>query len=109
MEDRLAWVFLPDVVDQAAGTRSRVGQLIGETVEDGKLIAPGDEVCDALVDFGHLPSKDLADEAKRFEQRGRPLGWLFAAMAGGTAFGPSLGVLAEPCSAGAACSSRCPH
>ena len=31
-----------------------------------------------------------------FEQRGRPLGWLFAAMAGGTAFGSSLGVLAEP-------------
>jgi predicted MFS family arabinose efflux permease len=31
-----------------------------------------------------------------FEQRGRPLGWLFAAMAGGMAFGSSLGALAEP-------------
>lgn len=32
----------------------------------------------------------------RFDQRGRPLGWLFAAMAGGMAFGSSLGALAEP-------------
>lgn len=31
-----------------------------------------------------------------FHQRGRPLGWLFAAMAGGMAFGSSLGALAEP-------------
>ena len=31
-----------------------------------------------------------------FERRGRPLGWLFAAMAGGMAFGSSLGALAEP-------------
>lgn len=31
-----------------------------------------------------------------FEQRGRPLGWLFAAMAGGMALGSSLGALAEP-------------
>lgn len=31
-----------------------------------------------------------------FEQRGRPLGWLFGAMAGGMAFGSTFGVLAEP-------------
>jgi predicted MFS family arabinose efflux permease len=31
-----------------------------------------------------------------FERRGRPLGWVFAAMAGGMAFGSSLGALAEP-------------
>lgn len=31
-----------------------------------------------------------------FERRGRPLGWLFAAMAGGMALGSSLGALAEP-------------
>lgn len=31
-----------------------------------------------------------------FQERGRPLGWLFAAMAGGMAFGSSLGALAEP-------------
>jgi predicted MFS family arabinose efflux permease len=31
-----------------------------------------------------------------YEQRGRPLGWLFGAMAGGMAFGSTLGVLAEP-------------
>jgi MFS family permease len=31
-----------------------------------------------------------------FQERGRPLGWLFAAMAGGMAFGFSLGALAEP-------------
>lgn len=31
-----------------------------------------------------------------FAQRGRPLGWLFAAMAGGMAFGASLGALAAP-------------
>jgi MFS family permease len=28
-----------------------------------------------------------------FEQRGRPLGWLFGAMAGGVAFGSTVGVL----------------
>lgn len=31
-----------------------------------------------------------------FEQRGRPLGWLFGAMAGGMAFGSTFGVLFEP-------------
>jgi predicted MFS family arabinose efflux permease len=31
-----------------------------------------------------------------FEQRGRPLGWLFGAMAGGAAFGSTVGVLLEP-------------
>ena len=41
----------------------------------------------ALALIGHLYP---------FEQRGRPLGWLFGAMAGGAAFGSSFGVLAEP-------------
>ena len=31
-----------------------------------------------------------------FEERGRPLGWLFGAMAGGGAFGSSVGVMLEP-------------
>lgn len=31
-----------------------------------------------------------------YEKRGRPLGWLFGAMAGGMAFGSTLGVLLEP-------------
>lgn len=31
-----------------------------------------------------------------FEERGRPLGWLFGAMAGGGAFGSSIGVMLEP-------------
>lgn len=31
-----------------------------------------------------------------FEERGRPLGWLFGAMAGGGAFGSSVGVIIEP-------------
>lgn len=31
-----------------------------------------------------------------YEQRGRPLGWLFGAMAGGMAFGSTLGVVVEP-------------
>jgi predicted MFS family arabinose efflux permease len=31
-----------------------------------------------------------------YEKRGRPLGWLFGAMAGGMAFGSSFGVLLEP-------------
>lgn len=31
-----------------------------------------------------------------FEQRGRPLGWLFGAMAGGMAFGSTFGALLEP-------------
>ncbi len=31
-----------------------------------------------------------------FEQRGRPLGWLFGAMAGGMAFGSTFGVILEP-------------
>lgn len=31
-----------------------------------------------------------------YEQRGRPLGWLFGAMAGGMAFGSTFGVIVEP-------------
>ena len=31
-----------------------------------------------------------------YEQRGRPFGWLFGAMAGGMAFGSTFGVMAEP-------------
>lgn len=31
-----------------------------------------------------------------FEQRGRPLGWLFGAMAGGMAFGSTFGAMVEP-------------
>src|SRR2546428_1670437 len=31
-----------------------------------------------------------------YEQRGRPLGWLFGAMAGGMAFGSTFGALLEP-------------
>ena len=30
------------------------------------------------------------------EQRGRPLGWLFGAMAGGSAFGSTVGIILEP-------------
>src|SRR5579875_4199746 len=32
----------------------------------------------------------------QYEKRGRPLGWLFGAMAGGMAFGSTFGVLLEP-------------
>lgn len=38
----------------------------------------------------------LIGDTYAFERRGRPLGLLFAAMAGGMAFGSTLGVLAEP-------------
>ncbi|NKF15365.1 MFS transporter, partial [Rhizobium phaseoli] len=31
-----------------------------------------------------------------YEQRGRPLGWVFGAMAGGMAFGSTFGALLEP-------------
>lgn len=31
-----------------------------------------------------------------YEERGRPLGWLFGAMAGGAAFGSTVGVILEP-------------
>ena len=38
----------------------------------------------------------LIGEMYPYEQRGRPLGWLFGAMAGGMAFGSTFGVLLEP-------------
>lgn len=38
----------------------------------------------------------LIGELYPYEQRGRPLGWLFGAMAGGMAFGSTFGVLLEP-------------
>ena len=38
----------------------------------------------------------LIGELFPYEQRGRPLGWLFGAMAGGMAFGSTFGVLLEP-------------
>lgn len=38
----------------------------------------------------------LMGELFPYEQRGRPLGWLFGAMAGGMAFGSTFGVMLEP-------------
>lgn len=38
----------------------------------------------------------LIGELFPYEQRGRPLGWLFGAMAGGMAFGSTLGVVLTP-------------
>lgn len=38
----------------------------------------------------------LMGDLFRYEQRGRPLGWLFGAMAGGAAFGSTVGVVLEP-------------
>lgn len=38
----------------------------------------------------------LIGQAYPYEQRGRPLGWLFGAMAGGAAFGSTFGALLEP-------------
>ncbi len=38
----------------------------------------------------------LIGELYPYEERGRPLGWLFGAMAGGMAFGSTFGVLLEP-------------
>ncbi|PSB50173.1 MFS transporter, partial [Chroococcidiopsis cubana CCALA 043] len=41
----------------------------------------------ALISIGHLFP---------YERRGRPLGWIFGAMAGGMAFGSTFGALLEP-------------
>jgi len=38
----------------------------------------------------------LIGQVYPYERRGRPLGWLFGAMAGGAAFGSSFGALLEP-------------
>jgi len=38
----------------------------------------------------------LIGELYPYERRGRPLGWLFGAMAGGMAFGSTVGVIVEP-------------
>jgi predicted MFS family arabinose efflux permease len=38
----------------------------------------------------------LIGELYPYQERGRPLGWLFGAMAGGMAFGSTFGVLLEP-------------
>src|SRR5260370_12300148 len=38
----------------------------------------------------------LLGELYPYQERGRPLGWLFGAMAGGMAFGSTFGVLLEP-------------
>lgn len=46
---------------------------------------------------GVIPiSLALTSQMFPFEQRGRPLGWLFGAMAGGSAFGSTVGVILEP-------------
>lgn len=46
---------------------------------------------------GVIPiSLALTGQMFPFEQRGRPLGWLFGAMAGGSAFGSTVGVMVEP-------------
>jgi predicted MFS family arabinose efflux permease len=73
------------VLTAATATAQSVEQLIAWRLATG-LGASG-VVPLALVLIGQLYP---------FEQRGRPLGWLFAAMAGGMAFGSSLGALAQP-------------
>lgn len=46
---------------------------------------------------GVIPiSLALTGQMFPFEQRGRPLGWLFGAMAGGSAFGSTVGIMLEP-------------
>lgn len=50
-----------------------------------------------LVASGIVPlSLSLIGQLYSFETRGRPLGWLFGAMAGGMAFGSTLGAIVEP-------------
>lgn len=73
------------VLTAATATAQSVEQLIAWRLATG-LGASG-VVPLALVLIGQMYP---------FEERGRPLGWLFAAMAGGMAFGSSLGALAEP-------------
>lgn len=46
---------------------------------------------------GVIPiSLALTGQMFPFDQRGRPLGWLFGAMAGGSAFGSTVGAMLEP-------------
>lgn len=73
------------VLTAATATAQSVEQLIAWRLATG-LGASG-VVPLALVLIGQMYP---------FEERGRPLGWLFAAMAGGMAFGSSLGALAAP-------------
>lgn len=68
-----------------SATAQTAGQLIGWRLLTG-LGASG------VVPLGLA----LIGKLFPYEQRGRPLGWLFGAMAGGMAFGSTVGVVLEP-------------
>jgi predicted MFS family arabinose efflux permease len=73
------------VLTAGTATAQTVGQLIAWRLATGIGAA------------GVVPlSLSLIGAVYPFQQRGRPLGWLFAAMAGGMAFGSSLGALTAP-------------
>jgi predicted MFS family arabinose efflux permease len=73
------------VLTAATATAQTAAQLIGWRVATGAGAA-------AVVPL----SLAYIGATYPFERRGQPLGWLFAAMAGGMAFGSSLGALAAP-------------
>ena len=73
------------VLTAATATAQSAGQLIAWRLATGIGAA-------AVVPL----ALSLIGAVYPFERRGQPLGWLFAAMAGGMAFGSSLGAVAEP-------------
>lgn len=73
------------VLTAFTATAQSVDQLIGWRIATG------------LGASGVVPlALALIGDLFPFEKRGRPLGWLFGAMAGGAAFGSTFGVMLEP-------------
>ena len=73
------------VLTAATATAASAGQIILWRLLTG--FSASGVVPLALALIGHLFP---------YEERGRPLGWLFGAMAGGMAFGSTFGVILEP-------------
>src|SRR5216684_2188999 len=83
ISDRLG--RLPVVLTAATATSQSSGAMVAWRLLTG-LGASG------VVPIGLALIGDLFP----YERRGRPLGWMFGAMAGGMAFGSTVGVLLEP-------------
>ena len=81
----LAMLVLMTVTAVGASTAASVGQLLAWRILAG--VASGGIVPISLALFGDLFA---------YHERGRPLGWIFGAVAGGMAFGSTLGALLNP-------------
>ena len=100
----IATLFYGLLSDRVGPKRIILSSLLAFTILTGLTVSAGSasellvwRLLTGLGASGVVPvSLALTGQLFSYEERGRPLGWLFGAMAGGSAFGSSFGVILEP-------------